>query len=141
MRDIIPMLNASILELAPEFEARDMAPETLAELEQSFRDTGKLIVWAGASNRTVYRDAHVNHAFRAWHDAHHIALKSAFDQNGEAETCLAQLAELKRRFPCVDARALRLIDAEINGQARYFATHGAFPADQVQFTLEAANNV
>ena len=126
---LIRDLNQIILSLAPAYEARDVAPATYAELVTAPR----LIVWSGASEGTIYRDARVNHAFRAWHDAAHIAGGFAFDLDGERAACEYQIAQMRRALPLVPDLFARVIRAEVIGQAEYFATHGAFPSNQAAF--------
>jgi hypothetical protein len=143
MRALVPEFNTVILAMAPRFEARAVAPSSLAELVQCHAERGPsgLIVWEGESTRTVYADAAVNHAFRAWHDAWHVAGRVGFDLEGERATCNAQKAAVLRAFPRAPLRWFALLDAEINGQAEYFARTGAFPADQVEFTADALRDV
>jgi len=139
MRALIPEFNRVILELAPRFEARSFAPSTLAELRQcdAERPSAGLIVWSGESARTIYADAHVNHAFRAWHDAEHVRGGFGFDLRGERATADAQARAVLRAYPSAPRAWLALLDAEINGQAEHFARFGAFPLDQVAFTRGA----
>ena len=122
-------LNQAILSLAPAFDARDHAPASFSELRQCER----MVVWAGASERTIYRDPRVNWAFRAWHDAAHLAIDAPFTLAGERAACEYQIAELLRAFPCAPASAVHLIRREVIGQAEHFAATGQFPADQIAF--------
>lgn len=128
---MIRLLNQAILMMAPAFDARPIAPGSLADLRQC--DPRRLVVWDGASDATIYGDARVNHAFRAWHDLHHWRYGFTFDLAGEIAACASQCAELRDAFPCVPQAALDLIHREIVGQAEYFAAHGMFPADQGAF--------
>lgn len=125
--------NQAILFLAPLHVTRGHAPGTFEEIMQA-----PGIVWEGASDATVFGDARVNHAFRAWHDAHHIAGQFDFSLTGEIATMRAQQRDLVRAFPSCPAWALDIIAAEVQGQAEYFAAHGAFPLDQIAFTLNHA---
>lgn len=111
-------LNQAILLLAPVFNVSDRAPSTFADI---MRQGDPLTVWSGASDGTIYADPAVNWAFRAWHDATHIAGRYDFTLAGETATCEAQ------------------IRAEIVGQAQYAAAHGHFPVDQAAFVQEAIN--
>ena len=135
MRALIPEFNRVILELAPAHDARAIAPATLADLLAL--DTGAALpVWDGASDRTPYGDARVNHAFRAWHDATHKAGGYGFTLEGERATCAAQARAVMLAYPRAPRLWLALLDAEINGQAAHFAAHGFFPADQTAFIKE-----
>lgn len=122
-------LNRAIIALAPPFEARSTAPDTLAELIVLPR----MIVWDGASSDTIYGDARVNHAFRAWHDQCHIDGRFPLTLEGEVAACEFQIRDMLRRFPSAPARLARAIRAEVIGQAEYFAAHGMFPANQLSF--------
>ena len=128
---LCPDLNRAILELAPRHHVADFAPDTFAGIMQS-----PGIIWAGASDGTIYGDAKVNHAFRAWHDSHHIRLGADFTLAGETRVCEAQIAELHRLWPRHPLVWDRLIRVEVIGQVTYNATHGHFPIDQSQFTRE-----
>lgn len=117
--------------LAPSHEARSIAPATFSEIMHA-----PGIVWDGASDATIWNDARTNHAFRAWHDAHHIAGQFGFTLEGEIATCRAQQAALIAAFPSAPAWALQLLDIEIIGQALYAERHHHFPLDQRTFTHE-----
>lgn len=133
MRALSPAFNWLVLAMAPPFEARPVAPATLADL---LRLTGPLVVWDGASAATIYGDARVNHAFRAWHDAAHIDGQYPFTLEGEVAACEHQIACARRRFPRLPDSLAALIRIEVVGQAEHFAAFGTFPADQSTFHWE-----
>jgi len=110
------------------------SPATFAEIMQSER----LIVWQGASDKTIFGDACVNHAFRAWHDANHIAGLHDFTLAGELATMRAQQRDMFNTSGdnATTRLCARIIQAEVQGQAEYFARTGAFPIDQIAFTTE-----
>lgn len=91
----------------------------------------------GASDATIYGDPHVNHAFRAWHDATHFAHGLGFHLAGEKAVCEHQIADLYRAHPNAPKLWAALLSAEIVGQAEAFLATGSFPVDQAQFTREA----
>lgn len=130
MRLDIPTLNAAILVMAPKHVAQAQAPGTFAELMASAPG----IVWDGASQDTIFCDARVNHAFRAWHDDCHRAGQFAFDLAGEIATAELQKRQLRARFNSAPQWAQDLIEAEVVAQARFYEAHGFFPPDQGQFT-------
>lgn len=131
MRPIDADLNRAIMLLAPRFEARDVAPETFQGLLNGPRG----LVWAGASDATIYADARVNWAMRAWHDGHHIAGMHDFSLAGERAACEAQCRELLLLYPRAPMRWLTILRAEVIGQAEHYAETGAFPVDQYAFTM------
>jgi hypothetical protein len=122
-------LNRLVLALAPPHEARAHAPGTFPDLIRC----GSLIVWDGASDCTIYGDARVNHAFRAWHDAAHIAGGFPFTLAGEIAACEFQIAQAYARFPRLPDSLAATIRREVIGQAEYFAAYGTFPANQIEF--------
>lgn len=127
----------AILALAPlGFEARAIAPATFAQVMECERSHGRVIVWEGASDGTIYSDPKVNHAFRAWHDACHIAGEHGFTLDGERATCERQIASLRIHFPRAPIFIDTLLRAEVIGQAEHFARTGEFPADQAAFIAD-----
>lgn len=124
-------LNRKILKFAPKnYLVKDFAPDTFESL-QSNRTYG-LVIYAGASDNTVYGDPAVNHAFRAWHDMLHLSLNADFSVEGEKRVGLEQ-AKL------IDSDIMsKIILAEVNGQVEYLEQHGQFPANQLEFTLKYA---
>lgn len=132
-------LNSLVLAFAPPHDARATAPASLPELMAHASLGGSLAVWDGASECTIYGDARVNHAFRAWHDAAHIAGGFGFTLEGERAACEYQIAQARAVFPRLPEWIVRALRAEVTGQAEYFAAHGTFPADQIAFFSEATN--
>lgn len=127
MHALLPELNAVVLGLAPQYTARPQAPETFGELMRA----GPLTVWDGASDRTIWGDARVNHAFRAWHDARHIDGLCAFDPEGEARACELQCRDILAAYPRAPQLWLDAVRAEVNGQVQFYVNTGTFPVDQV----------
>lgn len=130
-------LNRLVLALAPSHEARGIAPGTFPDLMRA----GPCIVWEGASDKTIFGDARVNHAFRAWHDSAHKAGQFDFTLAGEIATAGLQKAQVRLRYPSAPNWVYRLIDAEVTEQAIYYAAHGFFPLDQAAFVMERIGNV
>lgn len=120
-------LNSKILRLAPKHHVSDNAPDSFAKLAGS--SASGLVVWAGASDGTIYGDRRVNWAFRAWHDSLHLQLGAPFTLEGEKLVAREQARQIGGDFHA------RVILAEIVGQAEHFAKHGEFPADQLRFML------
>ena len=129
-------LQSLILELAPRHEARARVPILSAGNRSehiAIAGDGSLLIWEGASDATIYRDARVNHAFRAWHDAMHIAGNLGFTLADEIAACELQIRDARLRYPQIPSSVIALIRAEVIGQAQYFEAHGEFPLDQKQF--------
>jgi hypothetical protein len=143
MQAIDRMLDAAVLRMAAlkfphGYDVRPDAPDTLEKLCAHLDSGARMAVFDGGSDQTIFGDASVNYAFRAWHDYHHYRHKLAFDAEGEARACMYQVQDLRDQFGN-GARVqhwARLLDAEINGQLRYAAAHdGAFPTNQRAFVL------
>jgi hypothetical protein len=113
--------------------AKDDAPGTFAELMRHHAERGHaspFVVWAGASDRTIWGSREANWKFRADHDALHIALLAGFDMAGEIRVAqaacrIASAATCERLCP--------VLWREVVGQAEYFERWGAFPVDQIAF--------
>jgi hypothetical protein len=116
----------------PGFEVSDRAPETLADVMQHYALTGRLKVWSGASEATIWTPQG-NWQFRAWHDWCHVLALGTFDRAGEALVCRLQQAQTESSY------MQRALEIEIMGQLSYFETHGHFPVDQVQFFVKLIN--
>jgi hypothetical protein len=120
----------------PVYTVADRAPDNVADVIACYRATGRLVIWAGASQRTVFGDgpqgAAVNYAFRAWHDWAHVRTVAGFDAAAEIALGRWQAGEAGS-----DALA-RIVLAEVSGQAEYFAATGAFLPEHAQaaFTLD-----
>lgn len=142
MQALFPDFNRVVLDISAElfpqgFDVSKSAPSSYAELRMHVARTGRLLIYSGASDCTVYGDPAVNHAFRAWHDFCH--LEGGYDTSfaGEVATCRLQARQLLRRYG--DSTRTwawqKIVEAEIIGQARYFERHGHFPSDQAAFAL------
>lgn len=121
-------LNRAILKHAPRFTVSDKAPDTLESLTR--QNSSGLVVWAGASDLTIYGDRLVNFAFRAWHDSLHLKLNAEFNELGETMVCMEQARILRN-----DAQG-KIITIEIVEQLNYFKKHGCFPVNQISFAKE-----
>lgn len=130
--------NRLVLAMAPQHIVACHAPETLNGIIQAHMQRGQLIIWSGASDRTIFGDARVNHAFRAWHDHHHIKGRHDFTLPGEVATMRAQVRSMFDTFGNNDATRYftRVLQCEVQGQAEQYARTGAFPIDQLAFTKE-----
>ena len=126
---IIHSLNRQVLELVEHtpYNVVDHAPSTYEELKSHL---GTLPVWSGASDRTIFGDPRVNHAFRAHHDTLHLRYQLPFTLEGELE-----LARLQARcyFGDVVQDAIYL---EVAAQALHLAETGEFVVNQSDFTLK-----
>lgn len=130
------------------FDVKADAPSTIFELCKSF-ESGRLTVWSGASDHTIFACPETNHAFRAWHDHAHIRPNIRFDydfnphlaypftREGERRTMIEQISDIRKLYGNgLAAKTFgALIEAEIIGQFDYAGNHGgAFPEYQADFT-------
>jgi hypothetical protein len=101
------------------------APGTEIDL---FNSTS-LVIWSGASDKTIFSDCRVNWAFRALHDTLH--LQTRLDFRPETEIYIGRL-----QASLYDSDLVReLIYSEASLQAEYYLNNGHFIDDQYNFTL------
>lgn len=128
--DAIILLAAQVL---PDgFDVGDDAPQTYEALIGRLDGGERMMVWGGASGRTIYGSHAVNLAFRAWHDWWHWRIRAPFTIAGETAVCEAQIAHATQVLgedPVIDV----LLRAEIIGQNEYYRWHKRFPVDQRSF--------
>ena len=117
------------------FDVAETAPESLSELNESIAKRGRITVWNGASEQTVYGSTEHNFMFRAWHDWCHWKGQHEFNLAGEAAALAMQLEHLATVYPSHPDRPTweRILTVEVLGQAVHHAVTGEFPADQVEF--------
>lgn len=114
------------------YDVAEEAPATLEQLNAHIAATGRMLVWSGASERTIFDDAETNYAFRAWHDWCHWKGQLPFNEEGERAAYAMQLDHLRTVYgerPEWEA----ILHAEVVGQFDYAAEHGHFPEDQRAF--------
>lgn len=126
-QDLIRYLNQQILSRASKLSYRvsEHAPSTFEDLQTA----PSLVVWSGASDQTIFQDASVNWAFRAIHDTEHLRTGLQFEFDHELELGRIQANQF-------DSETIqRLIYIETAGQSIHYKTHGYFPINQAQFTI------
>ena len=118
----------------------DIMPDHYPSIDALLADysaRGRIGVWSGASDRTVFSCPEANYAFRAWHDWHHILLRAPFDRKGEEAVHISQMAEAGKYARWIDAtfdqRQFTMLAAENIGQLDYWERFGAPPDDQRLF--------
>lgn len=113
----------------PKYTISDYAPSTFADVMGSYVATGRIIVWSGGTDKTIWIPE-LNYMFRAWHDMTHIKLNADFSLQGEIRACIDQQRQ-------VMSDALKLaFEIEIVRQAEYFINTSEFISDQVSFFLK-----
>jgi hypothetical protein len=133
--------NVAVLAIAAKlfpagFDVASDAPDTFEKLASHVEKTGRMLVWNGASDNTIFGDAEVNYAFRAWHDWCHLSGGCEFTPEGEMNAALIQIDHIRSVYgytPDADNMVL-LVWAEVVGQVQYHEHHdGQFPTDQMAF--------
>lgn len=131
---VVQILCADIL---PDgFDVAEQAPSSLADLKLHVAQSGRILIWSGASEYTIYGSPSVNHIFRAWHDWHHLSGDHPFTLAGEAAVACAQISQMELKFPGNPnlSRWRALVIAEVLGQAIFsYLNDGAFPHNQRAF--------
>lgn len=128
--------------VTPRYDVRDdLGSMTDADMLRFYHATGRILVWSGGSDSTIFGDARVNWHFRAWHDFCHIKSGVCNRVHG-ALGCFEPVAE----YAVADwqSRGLsdtlaRIVQIEVSGQAKNYATTGGFLPDQIAFTLGELN--
>lgn len=87
--------NAAVLTICSRvlpggYDVSDAAPETYEELIAHLDAGGRMLVYSGGSEQTIYGDPEVNFAFRAWHDWCHWQGRYDFSHEGEHAACAMQ---------------------------------------------------
>jgi hypothetical protein len=143
-RPLDPELNRAIIAVAnvifpAGFEVSDDAPDTYEKLKSRL-DAGQcMLVWSGASDKTVFGCPEVNWAYRAWHDWCHWQAQLPFTLDGEERAARMQGEQLIALFGDTQQtrRWQRIIHADIVGQGLYAEEHGHFPSDQSAIVLQS----
>lgn len=110
------------------------APQTYEDLLNHYAVTGRVLVWDGASDSTIFACPEANYAFRAWHDSKHVTASLPFTRDGEIAAMDLQKADIRALYDGAEADSFcALIGAEICGQFDYCEKRGGFPIDQAGF--------
>jgi hypothetical protein len=141
IRPLDIMFNAVVHTMAKRcwtgwFDTGPEAPASYESLMAEYERRGRITVWNGASDRTIFDDPDINIMFRSWHDWCHIMGRHDFSLQGENEAAKMQCRMVIDRYgDSVDSqRWCNIIMAEVVGQALYEAQNGRFPDDQMAFT-------
>lgn len=121
-------LNKRILELGNNARTSDNAPNTWAELKAA--GLNDLVVWPGASDKTIYGSAEVNIALRHWHDRIHLEHGLGFTLEDELKVAAIHIEQLHE-----DSHK-RIIQADIEEQVRWYYQTGTYVQDQFSFIEE-----
>lgn len=115
--------------------------DTLEKITDHYEEEGRILVWSGGSDYSIYTSPEVNWAFRAWHDYIHITMGATFTKAGEALVCEKQKQHVDLYLSheyntAARLKMKRLLDIEINEQVAELYRTGTFITDQYTFTKE-----
>lgn len=131
-------INAIAARLFPAgYDVAEDAPNDFEALKKHVATTGRMLVWSGGSDQTIFGDPETNWAFRAWHDWHHVNRNLPFTPEGEQAVVEWQINDLLKVYGDGEQvqRWARILRCEVDGQVEYQNNHdGAFPKDQRAFT-------
>ena len=114
------------------FDVSDDAPQTYEELTELLDAGNRMVVWSGASAKTIYADPEANYAFRAWHDWCHWRGRHRFTPEGEIAVYNMQADHIRQLYGAVQ-RWLDILHADTIGQQLHFYHFGSYPDDQRGF--------
>jgi len=103
---------------------------TFKSHKKIYRETGKIYIWTGESDNTIFGDRKINYYFRAWHDYIHLNYNLGYSITEESIVCNIQRDMLPKEW----VFEKELINAEIIGQAHYFYMNNDFVKNQRLFT-------
>lgn len=109
------------------WEARDDAPQTFEDVARCWAERRTIVVWTGASEKTIWGAPEANWRFRAEHDAAHLATGLGFDHASEIELAYWQAGRVEGDW------LKRAVLIEVAEGARYHRETGLFVADQIEF--------
>lgn len=110
--------------------------DTPDKLERVWAETGRVCVWTGFSDHTIFGSPIINHRSRAWHDRCHLIGRYPHDHAGERATLSVQQAMVRQLRLSDGDLICRVLACEVIGQVEYYYRTGAFPDDQRKFAAE-----
>lgn len=112
------------------------APDNFSHLKAEYAARGRITVFNGVCDNTIYGSPEVNYAFRAWHDALHIAHNLGFDTDSEIKVSNHQVQQVRQAqdISWVETHCFsRWVAADVAGQALYYRRHKRFVQNQRAF--------
>lgn len=123
------------------FDVSADAPQDYDSLVARYRATGRVLVWSGASECTIFADSETNFAFRAWRGVRHILGGHPFTPRGEFCTMVDMMADISAIYDGHAAATFRaIVRARILGQREYQERFGGYPLDQIAFVRDYMTN-
>lgn len=110
--------------------------ESWPDLQEAYKislcDRVPLPINGISDDKNIFGSAEGNIAFRAWHDAVHLAIHEGFSKAGEYAVAAEQASQL--RALGVEESTIEAIWLDIVAQVEYYQVHKAFVDDQLAFT-------
>ena len=115
--------------------------DTEKKVREYWMQHGRIIVWSGESENTMYANPETNHAFRAWHDWVHVTMNLGHNTEHESLVCRQQqemvLFHAHKYVVGHDRWTLvKLLECEIIEQRKYYDRYGHYVPNQREFTKE-----
>lgn len=147
-RPVSPMLNVAVqlfcARVWPQgFDLSETsAPDSLKRLKAEYASRGRITIYSGGSEGTIFDCADTNRMFRAWHDHAHLTLDANFSFEGETAACEYQIAQIFARYGDGDTgqEMARVLRAEVIGQALFWQRNRRYVSRQRAFTLAYLDN-
>lgn len=119
------------------WEARPDAPDKYPLLQEHYQQIkisgGALHVSSYNSGNIIYTSPEVNHAFRFWHDIHHLKLGLSFRFVDEIELALWHLSVAQQAGFHRDSLEAQLLEIDMLGQNYLYSVARKHPANQERF--------
>lgn len=120
------------------------APSTYEGIQAHYDATGRLSIWDGASDDTIFSNPASNYAFRAWHDFCHIRAIADFTHEGERRAMLMQMrmiSEIDWLSPRAKDVCFKILQCEVMAQLEHARVYGDFPNNQRQFSYDTLRGI
>ncbi len=120
------------------------APTSLSELNTVIQGgAGRMVVWSGACENTIFDCPETNQDFRAWHDWCHWRGQFPFTLDGEKDAVAMQCDNLQTLYGYhADVSKWQLIvRADIIGTFAHREIAGAYPVNQRAWTEHILNGL
>jgi hypothetical protein len=114
-----------------DFQSNDIEGTFNKHLER-YQTTGKIHIWTGSSDNTIFGKKRINWMFRAWHDYIHITLGYNYTSINESIVANIQVNQLPNEW----LFEKELILCEVTGQVQYFELNNKFIDNQRYFTID-----
>lgn len=122
-------LKRTILKYVPPYVACSNAPNAWKDL-QKFKNAAILPVYAGSCDNTIYGDAAINVAFRAWHDWIHLQYGLSFTPDNEQQVAAIHALH------CDNENDAIVIYADVMSQVEHYQRTGEYSDHQIHTVIE-----